>query len=347
MNNSENENITSEWLKANTKITGWLVFFLSVVMGFGGLSRSLSLIAVNMSDCNNNYCIAAIDIFMGVALLSMSLYVIYSFLNRYPNAVFWAKTNLILIIALSLLGLVTGQAEEEKIAAVSGLLGVGLWLLYLICSRQVQEVIPKSFRKVSKVDWIVLFAIILIPIVLWVIGVTQLKAVDTTGSQKIETSEGLSQNADSLYYAETEQVKFIVPKEFSCDASLAYDIEGKDLYSYDLMNEVDSSYSIVTLCSEYKADSSFSNLDRHWEAWKKKKHKEVFMNDVDRGVQSINGNKCLFRICKYYDKAGEDMYWRFYLLFDNETDKSCVFSSYDDGISTKYVDEILNSIQFK
>ena len=345
MNNSENENITSEWLKANTKITGFLGLFLSVVMGFGALKRSLSLIVVNMSDYNNNYCLAAADIFTGVALLSMSLYVIYSFLNRYPNAVFWAKTNLILIIALSLLGLVTGQAEEEKIAAVSGLLGVGLWLLYLICSRQVQEVIPKSFRKVSKVDWIVLLAIILIPNVLWVIGVTQLS--DTTGSQKIETSEGLSQNTDSLYYAETEQVKFIVPKEFSCDASLAYDIEGKDLYSYDLMNEVDPSYSIVTLCSEYKADSSFSNLDRHWEAWKKKEHKEVYMNDVDRGVQSINGNKCLYRICKYFDKAGEDMYWRFYLLFDNETDKSCVLSSYDDGISTKYVDEILNSIQFK
>ena len=156
-----------------------------------------------------------------------------------------------------------------------------------------------------------------------------------------------SPNTDSLYYAETEQVKFIVPKEFSCDASLAYDIEGKDLYIYDLMNETDPCYSIVTLCSEYKADSSFSNLDRHWEVWKKKEHKEVSMNDVDRGVQSINGNKCLYRICKYIDEDGENIYWRFYLLFDNETDKSCVLSSYDDGKSTKYVDEILNSIQFK
>lgn len=156
-----------------------------------------------------------------------------------------------------------------------------------------------------------------------------------------------SPNTDSLYYAETEQVKFIVPKEFSCDASLAYDIEGKDLYIYDLMNEVDPCYSIVTLCSEYKADSSFSNLDRHWEVWEKKEHKEVSMTDVDRGVQSINGNKCLYRICKYIDEDGESLYWRFYLLFDNETDKSCVFSSYDGGESTAYVDEILNSIQFK
>ncbi len=85
MNNAENEKITSEWLKANTKISGWLVFFLVVVMGIGGLKRGLSLIAVNMSDCDNIFCFAAIDIFMGVVFILMSLYVIYSFLNRFPE----------------------------------------------------------------------------------------------------------------------------------------------------------------------------------------------------------------------------------------------------------------------
>ena len=157
----------------------------------------------------------------------------------------------------------------------------------------------------------------------------------------------MSQNADSLNYEETEQVKFIIPKEFSCDPSLAYDIEGKDLYAYDLADEVNF-FSMATLCSEYKADSSLSNLDRHWEAWEKREHKEVAMTDVDRGVQSINGNKCLYRICKYSEKNDESIwYWRFYLLFDNETGKSCVLSSYDGGESTAYVDELLSSIQFK
>ncbi len=109
--------------------------------------------------------------------------------------------------------------EREMIGAVSGLLGGGLWLLYLALSRQVQEVIPKSFRKVSKADWIILAAIILIPVVLSVIGMVQLVA-SATDSQGIEVIEEVSQNADSLNYEETEQVKFIVPKEFSCDASL-------------------------------------------------------------------------------------------------------------------------------
>ena len=81
---------------------------------------------------------------------------------------------------------------------------------------------------------------------------------------------------------------------------------------------------------------------------KKKEHKEVAMSDVDRGVQSINGNKCLYRICKYSEKNDESIwYWRFYLLFDNETGKSCVLSSYDGGESTAYVYELLSSIQFK
>ena len=225
MNNAENEKITSEWLKANTKISGWLVFFLVVVMGIGGLKRGLSLIAVNMSDYDNIFCFAAIDIFMGVVSILMSLYVIYSFLNRFPEAVFWARANIILIIALALWNLFMGLivdgllTEREKIGTVSSLLGGGLSLLYLALSRQVQEVIPKSFRKVSKADWIILAAIILIPVVLSVIGVAQLVA-SATDSQGIEVIEEVSQNADSLNYEETEQVKFIVPKEFSCDASL-------------------------------------------------------------------------------------------------------------------------------
>lgn len=78
------------------------MFFLTVVMGIGGLKRGLSLIAVNMSDYDNILCFAAIDIFMGVVSIGMSLYVIYSFLSRCPDAVFWAKTNLILIIASAL-----------------------------------------------------------------------------------------------------------------------------------------------------------------------------------------------------------------------------------------------------
>ncbi|MBR4713601.1 MAG: hypothetical protein IKP27_08000 [Paludibacteraceae bacterium] len=274
MNDAENEKITSEWLKANTKISGWLVFFLAVVMGIGGLKRGLTLIAVNMSDYDNIFCLAAVDIFTGIVFIGISAYVIYSFLNRYPNAVFWARVNLILIIVLVLWNLVVGlivdvlPTEHEKINAVSGLLGGGLWLLYLALSQQVQEVIPKSFRKVSNADWIVLAAIILIHIVLFVIGVVQLVA-SATDSQGIEVIEEVSQNAGSLNYEETEQVKFIVPKEFSCDASLAYDIEGKDLYAYDLADEVNF-FSMATLCSEYKADSSLSNLDRHWEAWKKR-----------------------------------------------------------------------------
>ncbi|MBO7607316.1 MAG: DUF2569 family protein [Paludibacteraceae bacterium] len=359
MNNSENNNITSEWLKANTKITGWLTLFLALPVGVGSARSFLYQIKeYNAEDYGNNLCLGSVDIFTSLSFLGMAIFIIYSFLNRKRNAVFWTKAYIILSILLNSLNLILNmnadadfigeklKLDHENYRLICSIMWGVIWFLYLTFSKHVQEIIPKSFRKVSKLDWGILAAIILIPIALYVIGMAQLNAMDATDSQEIETNI-IYQDADSLYYAETEQVKFIIPKGFSCDPSLAYDIEGKDLYAYDLADEVNF-FSMATLCSEYKADSSLSNLDRHWEAWKKKEHKEVAMTDVDRGVQSINGNKCLYRICKYSEKNDESIwYWRFYLLFDNETGKSCVLSSYDGGESTAYVDELLSSIQFK
>lgn len=359
MNNSEDNNITSEWLKANTKITGWLTLFLVLSVGVGSARSFLYQIKeYNAEDYGNNLCLGSVDIFISLSFLGMAIFIIYSFLNRKRNAVFWAKAYIILSILLNSLNLILNmnadadfideklKIDHENYRLICSIMWGVIWFLYLTFSKHVQEIIPKSFRKVSKLDWGILAAIILIPIALFTIGTAQLDAKDATDSQEIETNI-MYQDSDSLYYAETEQVKFIIPKEFSCDPSLAYDIEGKDLYAYDLADEVNF-FSMATLCSEYKADSSLSNLDRHWEAWKKKEHKEVAMTDVDRGVQSINGNKCLYRICKYSEKNDESIwYWRFYLLFDNETGKSCVLSSYDGGESTAYVDELLSSIQFK
>lgn len=355
MNNSENNNITSEWLKANTKITGWLMFFLVLPVGVGSARSFLYQIKeYNAEDYGNNLCLGSVDIFISLSFLGMAIFIIYSFLNRKRNAVFWAKAYIILSILLNSLNLILNmnadadfigeklKIDHENYRLICSIMWGVIWFLYLTFSKHVQEIIPKSFRKVSKLDWGILAAIILIPIALFTIGTAQLDAKDATDSQEIE-SNIMYQDADSLYYAETEQVKFIIPKEFSCDPSLAYDIEGKDLYAYNL----ESSFGVVTLCSEYKADSSSSNFDRHWEAWEDKEQKES-LTDVDQGVQSINGNKCLYRICKYSEKNGESIwYWRFYLLLDNETGKSCVLSSYDGGDSTAYVDEILNSIQFK
>lgn len=356
MNNAENEKITSEWLKANTKISGWLTLFLVLSVGVGSARSFLYQIKeYNAEDYGNNLCLGSVDIFISLSFLGMAIFIIYSFLNRKRNAVFWAKAYIILSILLNSLNLILNmnadadfideklKIDHENYRLICSIMWGVIWFLYLTFSKHVQEIIPKSFRKVSKLDWGILVAIILIPIPLFTIGTAQLDAKDATDSQEIETNI-MYQDSDSLYYAETEQVKFIIPKEFSCDPSLAYDIEGKDLYAYNLM----SSFSAVTLCSEYKADSSSSNLDQHWKAWEDKEQKESSMADVNQGVQSINGNRCLYRICKYSEKNGESVwYWRFYLLFDNETGKSCVLSSYDGGDSTEYVDEILNSIQFK
>ena len=43
---------------------------------------------------------------------------------------------------------------------------------------------------------------------------------------------------------------------------------------------------------------------------------------------------------------GDPIFWRLVLMFDKETDKACLISSYDGGYD-KYLNPLLESIRFK
>ena len=162
MNNSENNNITSEWLKANTKITGWLMFFLVLPVGVGSARSFLYQIKeYNAEDYGNNLCLGSVDIFISLSFLGMAIFIIYSFLNRKRNAVFWAKAYIILSILLNSLNLILNmnadadfigeklKIDHENYRLICSIMWGVIWFLYLTFSKHVQEIIPKSFRKVS------------------------------------------------------------------------------------------------------------------------------------------------------------------------------------------------------
>ena len=74
--------------------------------------------------------------------------------------------------------------------------------------------------------------------------------------------------------------------------------------------------------------------------------KKYSTENVDRGTITINGNDCLYRITKHYVN-GVYVYWRYYLLFDDETGKVFLASFYDTNNSTNYVNELLESVKFE
>ena len=335
--------ITSEWLKANTEIHGWLSFFFFAII-VGGLFSAIYPIATFKSeDYAGNFCLGSVDIITGIILLAVSCYTVFAFVTRKPNAVFWGKVYVVLVFLTNLFVLIGGGTEETGLQSAtqvgrSVIWGV-IWFLYLTFSEQVKEIIPKSFRKISGVNWGVLAGIVILPIILFVVGYSQI----TSMVNNREAQETELRNVDLAYNERTDgRVIFTIPSGFECKSE-EVNSEGVNLTLFSIENDEIGS---CTICSDYDTDKTKSNFDSYWTNWKDDDINLYGTDNVDRGTREINGHDCLYRITKH-NVNGVYVYWRFYLLFDDETGKVFLASFYDRDDSTYYVDELLESVKFK
>ena len=351
VNHSENEPqaeivCSSEWLKENTKIQGWLSFFLFVLVAGGILSAGYPIVTFNFDDYAGNYCLAYVDILTGFILLGIASYTFYAFLSRKPNAVFWGEVYVILVFGSNFLNLWAGGDDDNILHGtkqmVRSLVWSIIWLLYLIFSKQVKVIIPKSFRKISATDIVILVVAVILPVILFFVGWSQVNSiVDSRAEKETELINSVlsdDQRTDG-------RVVFTIPSGFTCDQN-DVDLENGLSLTLFLLNN-DETGSNCTICSDYDTDKSQTNFDEYLDAWKDSDATTSFFNEtIDSGEMSVNGNDCLYSIVRY-DVDGVDVYWRFYLLFNDETGKVFVASFYDTGDSTDYVYELLESVMFK
>lgn len=171
---------TSEWLKNNTEIHGWLSFFFFAIILGGLISAIYPIATYNAADCGYNGWLGAVDVFTGLSMFGIAVYTVYAFTHRKPNAVFYGRFYVILVSVTKIISLIGGVEEnglQNTIPVVRGVVWGIVWFLYLLFSNQVQRVIPKSFRKVSGLDWGVLIVLVSIPFALFLIGLSQLNGI--------------------------------------------------------------------------------------------------------------------------------------------------------------------------
>jgi hypothetical protein len=247
-----------------------------------------------------------------------------------------------LVFFTNVLALIGGNTEEtglqSTVQVIRGAIWGVIWFLYLTFSDQVQEIIPKSFRNISSTDWAMLAASVLIPVSLFVVGYSQINSlIDSRNDQEAELKR-----TELAYNQRTDgRVLFTIPDGFECESQVV-DVEGVSATLFSINND---EIGNCTMCSDYDTDKSIKNFDSYWEGWKDEDIKNYSTDNVDRGTKTINGNDCLYRITKH-NVNGVYVYWRYYLLFDDETGKVFVASFYDTDNSTYYVDELLESVKF-
>lgn len=127
---------TSEWLKENTNIHGWLSFFIFAI-ALGGLISAFSSVATyNAEDYAGSIWLGSIDVFLGFGLLAIAIYTIYAFCQRKPNAVFYGRLYVILVFVTNIISVIGSEDAgfSELNQAVRGIIWGTVWFFYLLLS---------------------------------------------------------------------------------------------------------------------------------------------------------------------------------------------------------------------
>ncbi len=327
----ETPEITSEYLKQTTSISGWLSFFLFAV-GLGGLVSAVYPIATfDVAEYDGSYLLASCDVFLGFMCLFIGIYTIYSFVQRKPNAVFVAKIYVVLIFVMNLVNLVMGGLESgngigSANQVVKGVIWGVIWYLYLIKSKKVAEVIPHDFRCRQSLDYYIIGALVILPVIILTVALHN--ALGNNESRRAEMIENVvlapGEHTDGV-------AVFRVPDYFSCEWEDVEPAPGNKIRVYT----IEAPGIIANICSDFDGDTSDKNFMEYVDGWRN----DEFAGDSSELVfdekGEINGNQYRYMVTRFYDEEGE-VAWRYILVYDKDDDKLTLVSAYDGYPDSDY-----------
>lgn len=151
---------TSEWLRKNTEVNGWLAFML-LFMICGAILSTILFTKYFHAYSSHYMCFAvALSLIFSLILIGMSGYAVWAFAMRRPNAIFWTIGYHSILIYQSLLQMIFLRNYTISVCLLSI-----VWILYLLFSEQSKEVIPPEYRKVTRTDWAMLGWCYIIPLI--------------------------------------------------------------------------------------------------------------------------------------------------------------------------------------
>lgn len=337
--------ITSEYLRKNTSIGGWLKFFF-VTMVIGAARTIISTVnELNTYDSSTFSWLSYGDFIVGIALAAFALYTIFAFVARKPNAVFLAKTYLIAIASTHLI--VVFMYPYLLGESIGTLIVCTLWFLFLCNSDNVEEVIPYEYRKLSLKDYCIPVALGVVMIGSLVVPLYQIvHSNDMSSNFDEHISEELMSDASKVFNNNTisnedllgkVNINFKVPKGLK---SREEEVDGGMLYTI----ENDEKTKIIRMISLYDTNNESEDFEGIWSAY----HDEGYIDlDVikEGDGRTAKGFPYKYRIAKYTYEDEMFVYRRFIILKDTNSLQVCAINSFDIG-NDAYHAEFINSIDF-
>ena len=320
----------------NDNIHGWLGFLLFSI-GLGGLVSALyPILTYNIEEYGSHF-LALADVFLGIMLLALAIYTIYAFLQRKPNAVYLAKVYIAAVFISNVITLFSGEFEESGMGSmprlIRSLIWSIVWFLYLTTSKQVNNIIPKTYRKIYSRDYYITAAFVIVPLFMLGIGIADIQ------SQYDKKEAQFISSVDLAYNEYTDgRIVFTKPDGFICEKQ---EIDEPKITLFDL--EL-SDCAWVRICSDYDSDITTDNFNSYWENWKDSELEKYSYKEILNEKRFVNDNPYFIKTIQYETET--PIQWHYVLLFNERTEKVCVVSYYQIGDGYNYLDTLLKSIRF-
>lgn len=321
-------------LPSDEKIHGWLKFFLIFFVGIGSIASLI--ISIATFEAGDNFWISSSDIVFATIYLVTAVLTLVAFHKRDTDAVFLAKTFVVLCFASNLLGLFAtdGEVGSDKIITrlIRSIIWCCIWFIYLCNSNQVESLIPGSYRKTKTRDWIIIAAVVLLPFICIGLGVASDKKTHAETEVVALSNLNLSDNQFT-----DGRIVLTTPNGTDCDESMA---EGTKVFT---ISDAETGAD-VTVVSDYDTDITKKNFNNYWRGWKSDELDEIHYEVIKDDKKSTEDITVFYKLIRAELENPVD--WEFALVFHHRTGKVCLISGYSSAEYNSPVAYIINNIRF-
>lgn len=317
-------------------VHGWFAFFLFTV-GAGGLVSFISIISgLSASDYSNSFYLW-VDAFLGIGLLALAAYAIYSAIKKKPGAIFLLKVYLIIIFLSNLLLLVSGNYTTDGVLGslpqlLRSLVWGVIWFCYLLFSDQVADIFPKAYRKKTKVDKYLVTAVIGLPLLCFVLGVCSdiIRVAKTQGIAEVESLPS-NKRSDGV-------IIFDVPEGYLCNEIVTADnAKYFELFTSD-------SLATITVMSAFDEALTRERFDMHWDDWNSWELTDEYFDSVNIRELSYGSSYGWQKNCVMnYD----DIEWAYAVVYHPGTQKVVVVSEWRSLEVASAMNKVTTSLVFE
>lgn len=321
-------------MPSDEDIHGWLKFFLIFFVGIGSVgSLVMSLVSFESGD---NFWISASDVVFALVYLAVGILTLVAFYKRDTDAVFLAKTYVVLCFASNLISLFVTEGElgSDKIVVrlIRSIIWSCIWFIFLCNSNQVKGLIPVSYRKTKTRDWIIIATIILLPFTCIGLGIASEKKTHAESEYNATRNLSLDDNQFT-----DGRIVLTIPVGIDCEVSM---VENTKIFS---ISDAETGTE-VTVVSDYDTDITKKNFNQYWRGWKSEELDSIDYDIIKDDKQSKGDVTLFYKLIRANIENPVD--WEFALIFHHQSGKVCLISGYSSEGVDSPVAYIINNLKF-